>query len=315
MGQPIPESGSAEEIEASLSVIDQLVRKEELGIRLKRLQVMIRRLRRNSLSFGASIVILAITFIALFAPFIAPYDPNATDANQVMLSVSRHHLMGTDIYGRDVLSRVIHGARVDLLVALVATLIALGISSFLGSLSGYAGGWLDHLLMRIIDTVMSFPSFILAMGITAALGNNLINVVIAIAITHIPIYTRLIRGEMLHIREREYAEAARTVGNPRSRIIFYHLLPNCFPPVIVQATLAMGWAILTVAGLSFIGLGIQPPASEWGYMTAEGATYIVSGEWWIFLFPGLAIMITVLSFNMVGDALRDILDPRMRGVR
>ena len=298
-----------------MSVIAQLVKKEELEIRLKRFQVMIRRLRRNSLSFGAVIVILGITFIALFAPLIAPYDPNATDANQVMLSVSRHHLMGTDIYGRDVLSRVIHGARVDLLVALVATLIALGISSFLGSLSGYAGGWLDHLLMRIIDTVMSFPSFILAMGITAALGNNLINVVIAIAITHIPIYTRLIRGEMLHIREREYAEAARTVGNPRSRIIFYHLLPNCFPPVIVQATLAMGWAILTVAGLSFIGLGIQPPASEWGYMTAEGATYIVSGEWWIFLFPGLAIMITVLSFNMVGDALRDILDPRMRGVR
>ncbi len=276
---------------------------------------MIRRLRRNSLSFGASIMILGITFIALFAPFIAPYDPNATDASQAMLSVSRHHLMGTDIYGRDILSRVIYGARIDLLVALVATLIALGISSFLGSLSGYAGGWLDHFLMRIIDTVMSFPSFILAMGITAALGNNLINVVIAIAITHIPIYTRLIRGEMLHIREREYAEAARTVGNPRSRIIFYHLLPNCFPPVIVQATLAMGWAILTVAGLSFIGLGIQPPASEWGYMTAEGATYIVSGEWWIFLFPGLAIMITVLSFNMVGDALRDILDPRMRGVR
>jgi peptide/nickel transport system permease protein len=315
MAWPIPESGSAEEIEAFLSVIAQLVKKEELEIRLKRFQVMVRRLRRNSLSFGAVIVILGITFIALFAPLIAPYDPNATDANQVMLSVSRHHLMGTDIYGRDVLSRVIHGARVDLLVALVATLIALGISSFLGSLSGYAGGWLDHLLMRIIDTVMSFPSFILAMGITAALGNNLINVVIAIAITHIPIYTRLIRGEMLHIREREYAEAARTVGNPRSRIIFYHLLPNCFPPVIVQATLAMGWAILTVAGLSFIGLGIQPPASEWGYMTAEGATYIVSGEWWIFLFPGLAIMITVLSFNMVGDALRDILDPRMRGVR
>jgi peptide/nickel transport system permease protein len=298
-----------------LSVIDRLVRKEELEIRLKRFQVMIRRLRRNSLSFGASIVILAITFIALFAPFIAPYDPNATNANQAMFSVSRHHLMGTDIFGRDVLSRVIHGSRVDLLVALVATLIALAISSFLGSLSGYAGGWLDHLLMRIIDTVMSFPSFILAMGITAALGNKLINVVIAIAITHIPIYTRLIRGEMLHIREMEYAEAARTVGNSRFRIIFYHLLPNCFPPVIVQATLAMGWAILTVAGLSFIGLGIQPPTSEWGYMTAEGATYIVSGEWWIFLFPGLAIMITVLSFNMVGDALRDILDPRMRGIR
>ena len=268
-----------------MGVIDRLVRKEDMRIRLKRLQIMLRRLRRNSLSFGALIVILGITLMALFAPLVAPYDPNATDANQAMLSVSRHHPMGTDIFGRDILSRVIHAARVDLLVALVATIVALAISSFLGSLSGYSGGWLDHLVMRIIDTVMSFPSFILAMGITAALGNNLINVVMAIAITHIPIYTRLIRGEMLHIREMEYAEAARTVGNPRSRIIFYHLLPNCFPPVIVQATLAMGWAILTVAGLSFIGLGIQPPASEWGYMTAEGATYIVSGEWWIFLFP------------------------------
>lgn len=298
-----------------MGVADQLVRKEDTRIRWKRLRIMLRRLRRNSLSFGALIIIFGIILMALFAPLIAPYDPNATDANQAMLSISRQHPMGTDIFGRDILSRVIHGARVDLLVALVATIIALAISSFLGSLSGYSGGWLDHLVMRIIDTVMSFPSFILAMGITAALGNKLINVVMAIAITHIPIYTRLIRGEMLHIRDLEYAEAARTVGNPRSRIIFYHLLPNCFPPVIVQATLAMGWAILTVAGLSFIGLGIQPPASEWGYMTAEGASYIVSGEWWIFLFPGLAIMITVFCFNMVGDALRDILDPRMRGIR
>jgi len=296
-------------------MIDQLVKKEGALIRLRRLQAVLRRLRRNPLSFGALIVIFGITLMAIFAPLIAPYDPNATDASQALLSVSRQHPMGTDIFGRDILSRVIYASRVDLLVALVATIIALGIGSILGSLSGYSGGWLDHLVMRIIDTVMSFPSFILAMGITAALGNRLINVVIAIAITHIPIYTRLIRGEMLHIREMEYADAARTVGNPRSRIIFYHLLPNCFPPVIVQATLAMGWAILTVAGLSFIGLGIQPPASEWGYMTAEGANYIVSGEWWIFLFPGLAIVITVLSFNMVGDALRDVLDPRMRGIR
>ena len=282
---------------------------------MKRLRTFLRRLRRNSLSFASLIIILAITLVAVAAPLIAPYDPNATDAGSGLLSVSIRHPMGTDIFGRDVLSRVIHAARVDLLIALVSTIIALGIGSLLGSVSGYSGGWIDHLVMRIVDTVMSFPSFVLAMGITAALGNKLMNVIFAIAITHIPIYTRLIRGEMLHIREMEYAEAARTVGNPKYRIIFYHLLPNCFPPVIVQATLAMGWAILTVAGLSFIGLGIQPPASEWGYMTAEGATYIVSGEWWVFLFPGLAIMITVLCFNMVGDALRDILDPRMRGIR
>ncbi len=298
-----------------MTSIARLIEKEELAIRWKRLKLGFRRLRRNSLSFAALIVIGAIAGMAILAPLISPYDPNATDSNQAMSSVSLQHPMGTDIFGRDILSRVIHGARVDLLVALGATLIALAISSGLGSLSGYSGGWIDHTLMRVIDTIMSFPSFILAMGITAALGNKLINVVIAIAITHIPIYTRLIRGEMLRIREMEYAEAARTVGNPKSRIIFYHLLPNCFPPVIVQATLAMGWAILTVAGLSFIGLGIQPPLSEWGYMTAEGANYIVSGEWWIFLFPGLAIMLTVLSFNMVGDALRDVLDPRMRGIR
>jgi len=288
---------------------------EKSTTHFRQLRLILKRLRRNTLSFAAGIVILAITLMAIFAPLLAPYDPNATDANQALQSVSRQHWMGTDIFGRDILSRVIFAARVDLLIALVATLIALALGSFLGSISGYSGGWVDHLVMRIVDTVMSFPSFILAMGITAAMGNKLTNVVIAIAITHVPIYTRLIRGEMLHIREMEYAEAARTVGNPRSRIIFYHLLPNCFPPVIVQATLAMGWAILTVAGLSFIGLGIQPPASEWGYMTAEGATYIVSGEWWIFLFPGLAIMITVLCFNMVGDALRDVLDPRMRGLR
>jgi len=186
---------------------------------MKRLRTFLRRLRRNSLSFASLIIILAITLVAVAAPLIAPYDPNATDAGSGLLSVSLRHPMGTDIFGRDILSRVIHAARVDLLIALVATIIALGIGSLLGSVSGYSGGWLDHLVMRIVDTVMSFPSFVLAMGITAALGNKLMNVVFAIAITHIPIYTRLIRGEMLHIREMEYAEAARTVGNPRYRII------------------------------------------------------------------------------------------------
>ena len=153
------------------------------------------------------------------------------------------------------------------------------------------------------------------MGITAALGNSTANVVAAIAITHVPIYTRLIRGEMLKARETEYAEAARTVGNRPRQIVLIHLLPNCVPPLIVQATLAMGFAVLTVAALSFIGLGIQPPQSEWGQMTAEGAGYVVSGEWWLVLFPGLAIMATVLAFNLLGDTLRDVLDPRMRGVR
>jgi peptide/nickel transport system permease protein len=273
-----------------------------------------RRLSKNVMSLVAFGVIAAVALSAVAAPVIMPYDPDATDAEHALEAPSRRHWLGTDLYGRDQLTRIVYAGRVDLLVALAATAIALSLGAVLGAVSGYRGGWLDQLLMRVIDTIQAFPSFILAMGIAAALGNSVTNIVIAIAITHVPIYGRLIRGEMLRIREMEYAEAARTVGNRQRRIIFHHLLPNCFPPVIVQATLAMGFAILTVAALSYIGLGIRPPTSEWGAMTAEGAGYIVSGEWWVFLFPGVAIMATVLSFNLVGDALRDVLDPRMKGV-
>jgi len=270
-----------------------------------------RRLARNKLSFAALCAIVAVTLASL----LAPYDPDAPDAEATLASVSLRHPLGTDVYGRDQLSRVIHAGRVDLLVALSATAIALTLGSALGAAAGYRGGWGDQLVMRGVDAVMAFPAFILAMAITAALGNSTANVVAAIAITHVPIYTRLIRGEMLRVRETEYAEAARTVGNRPRQIVLYHLLPNCVPPLVVQATLAMGFAILTVAALSFIGLGIQPPQSEWGQMTAEGAGYVVSGEWWLVLFPGFAIMLTVLAFNLVGDTLRDLLDPRMRGVR
>lgn len=273
-----------------------------------------RRARRNGLSFAALVAIALIALLAVLAPWVAPYDPDATDAQAVLESPSLRHWLGTDIFGRDQLSRLIWAGRLDLLVAVSATSMALTFGTVLGAVAGYRGGLVDQVVMRLVDTIMAFPAFILAMGITAAAGNSTANVVVAIAITHVPIYTRLIRGEMLRVREMEYAEAARTAGNRQRRVIFYHLLPNCVPPVIVQATLAMGFAILTVAALSFIGLGIQPPQSEWGAMTAEGASYIVSGEWWIFLFPGLAIMVTVLAFNLIGDTLRDLLDPRMRGV-
>ena len=283
-------------------------------VRRSAAELLWRRLSRNVMSLVAFGVIAAVALAAVAAPVIMPYDPDAPDADHALEAPSRRHWLGTDLYGRDQLTRIVYAGRVDLLVALAATAIALSLGAVLGAVSGYRGGWLDQLLMRVIDTIQAFPSFILAMGIAAALGNSVTNIVIAIAITHVPIYGRLIRGEMLRIREMEYAEAARTVGNRQRRIIFHHLLPNCFPPVIVQATLAMGFAILTVAALSYIGLGIRPPTSEWGAMTAEGAGYIVSGEWWIFLFPGVAIMATVLSFNLVGDALRDVLDPRMKGL-
>jgi peptide/nickel transport system permease protein len=287
---------------------------EVVAARRRRAFVLWRRARRNTLSLAALVVVAALTLMALLAPWIAPYDPDAPDADAALHAPGWHHWLGTDLYGRDQLSRIVHASRLDLLVALSATVMALAVGIVLGSVSGYRGGFTDHVLMRVVDTVQAFPAFILAMGITAALGNTTTNVVIAIAITHVPIYTRLIRGEMLRLREMEYAEAARTVGNRERRIVFVHLLPNCFPPVVVQATLAMGFAILTIAALSFIGLGIRPPMSEWGAMTAEGASYIVSGEWWIFVFPGLAIMVTVLAFNLIGDSLRDLLDPRMRGV-
>ncbi|HZP36696.1 MAG TPA: ABC transporter permease [Methylomirabilota bacterium] len=274
-----------------------------------------RRLTANRLSFAALCVIALIAASAVLAPWVAPHDPDETDEEAMLAGVSPRHPLGTDVYGRDQLSRLIHAGRIDLLIALSATAVALTVGCALGTLAGYRGGWTDQAVMRAVDAVMAFPAFILAMGITAALGNTTANVAAAIAITHVPIYTRLIRGEMLKVRETEYAEAARTVGDRPCQIVFVHLLPNCVPPLIVQATLAMGFAILTVAALSFIGLGIQPPQSEWGQMTAEGAGYVVSGEWWLVLFPGLAIMLTVLAFNLVGDTLRDVLDPRMRGVR
>lgn len=287
-----------------------LMKPASATIRLVRL-----RIRRNWLSTIALAIIVAMILAALGADWIAPYDPDATDPEAALQSMSWRHWLGTDIYGRDLLSRIIHAARVDLTVAFGATAVALVIGSAIGAIAGHYRGLVDLIIMRCVDSVMAFPAFILAMAITAALGNSVGNVLLAIAITQIPNYLRLIRGEIFRIREMEYADAARVVGNPAWRIMFIHLLPNSLPPIIVQATLAMGYALLTMSALSFIGLGIQPPQSEWGSMTAEGAQFIVSGEWWLFLFPGLAIVIMVLAFNLVGDGLRDFLDPRMRGVR
>jgi peptide/nickel transport system permease protein len=273
------------------------------------------RIRRNWLSTIALAIIVAMILAALLANWIAPYDPDGTDPEAALQSVSWHHWLGTDIYGRDLLSRIIFAARVDLTVAFGATAVSLVIGSAVGAIAGHYRGLVDLIIMRCVDSVMAFPAFILAMAITAALGNSVGNVLMAIAITQVPNYLRLIRGEIFRIREMEYADAARVVGNPAWRIMFIHLLPNCLPPIIVQATLAMGYTLLTMSALSFLGLGIQPPQSEWGSMTAEGAQYIVTGEWWLFLFPGLAIVIMVLAFNLVGDGLRDFLDPRMRGSR
>jgi peptide/nickel transport system permease protein len=272
-----------------------------------------RRLLRNKLSLVAFCAIVLLIVIAVLAPWIAPSDPNEPDANAVLQRPSWSHVLGTDDFGRDELSRIIIASRVDLLVPIVSTLLALLIGSLIGALSGFRGGWVDQIVMRIMDAVMAFPTFVLAMGLTAAIGSSVTNLILVIAVTQVPAYLRQLRAEMLREREMEYAQAAQTVGNPTWRIVFIHLFPNCFPPLIVQATLAMGFALLTLAALSYIGLGIQPPNSEWGEMTSEGAGLMVTGQWWLSLFPGIAIVATVLIFNVVGDGLRDLLDPKMRG--
>ena len=272
-----------------------------------------RRLLRNKLSLVAFCAIVLLIIIAVLAPWIAPSDPNEPDANAVLQRPSWAHVLGTDDYGRDELSRILIASRVDLLVPIVSTLLALLIGSLIGALSGFRGGWVDQIVMRIMDAVMAFPAFVLAMGLTAAIGSSITNLILVIAVTQVPAYLRQLRAEMLREREMEYAQAAQTIGNPTWRIVFIHLFPNCFPTLIVQATLAMGFALLTLAGLSYIGLGIQPPDSEWGEMISEGASLMVTGYWWLSLFPGIAILMTVLIFNLVGDGLRDLLDPRTRG--
>ncbi|MGH8648801.1 MAG: ABC transporter permease, partial [Burkholderiales bacterium] len=219
---------------------------------------------------------------------------------------------GTDALGRDLLSRIIVATRLDFGIAVSAVAASFVAGAALGSLAGFYGGWADRVVGRLADTIMAFPLFVLAMGIVAALGNTVANIVLATAIINLPFYIRVARAEVNVRRNAGYVEAARLAGNSSLRILALHLFPNVLPPMMVQISLNMGWAILNAAGLSFIGLGVRPPQAEWGIMVAEGATYIISGEWWVALFPGAALMLAVFCFNLLGDGLRDIMDPRMR---
>jgi peptide/nickel transport system permease protein len=274
------------------------------------LRAGLRRLARNRLSLVGLVVLAVYAVGALLAPWISPYPPLATDAGATLRAPGLAHLLGTDQFGRDILSRVLHAARLDLFIALTAVGAAVLLGGLLGSLAGYFGGWVDTLVMRATDALMAFPLFILAMGIVAALGNSVANIIYATAAINTPFYTRMLRAEMRVKRQQEFVDAARCSGNSTTRIIVYHLLPNCVSPLVVQITLNLGWAILNAAGLSFIGLGVRPPDAEWGIMVSEGARFMVSGEWWVSFFPGLALMLAVLGFNLLGDGLRDILDPR-----
>jgi len=268
--------------------------------------------RRNPVTLLGFAGLIAIALIAIFAPLLVPYSPNYTDAANSLQPPSGRHLFGTGIFGEDIFSRVLFGSRYDLGIALGAVGIGLTFGSAIGAIAGYIGGAVDETLMRFMDMVQAFPSFILALAVAGALGPSLPNLIAAIAVTNVPIYARLMRARLLSIRESQYALAAVGVGNPRRRVLYVHLLPNSFSPIFVQSTLQSGYAILDAAGLSFIGLGIRLPTPEWGVMISLGVTRIISGQWWPSFFPGLAIVITVMCFNLIGDSLQDLLDPQRR---
>jgi peptide/nickel transport system permease protein len=266
----------------------------------------------NWITFGAFGLFLVFVLFAIFGEAIAPYNPLASNSAIALQPPSLSHWFGTDQLGRDVLSRVMVATRLDLGIAVMAVALSFVVGSLLGTCAGYFGGWADRLISRCIDTLMAFPLFVLAMGLVAALGNTVENIILATAVINLPLYTRVVRSEVLVRRDAGFVEAARLTGNGDWRIMAKHLFPNVLPVMMVHVSLNMGWAILNAAGLSFIGLGVQPPTPEWGIMVAEGATYIVSGEWWLVLFPGAVLMLAVFCFNLLGDGLRDLIDPRMR---
>ena len=263
----------------------------------------------NPLAMVGFIIIVAVFVLALLAPLISPNDPNDIQVKAILLGPSYSHWMGTDGLGRDVLSRMLHGGRVSLLVGLVAVGISTLIGIVLGAISGYYRGWVDTLIMRLVDVMLSIPSFFLILAVIAFLTPSIWNIMIVIGLTSWMGVTRLVRAEFLSMSGREFVLAARTLGAKDARLIFIHLLPNCLTPIIVSSVLGVASAVLMESGLSFLGLGVQAPQASWGNILTDGKEYI-QFAWWLSLFPGLAILITVLGYNLLGEGLRDALDPR-----
>jgi peptide/nickel transport system permease protein len=266
----------------------------------------------NPVTGFAFALFVLIVIAAVLGPSIVPYNPLSSDTAQALKPPNAHHWFGTDQLGRDVFSRVIVATRLDFFIAVASVALVFLMGGLAGVAAGFFGGWTDRVVGRIADTIMAFPLFVLAMGIVAALGNTVQNIVLATAIVNFPLYARIARAEANVRREAGFVEAARLSGNSDWRILAFQILPNVFPILVVQMSLTMGYAILNAAGLSFIGLGVRPPTPEWGIMVAEGATFMVSGEWWNAFFPGLALMVAVFCFNLLGDGLRDMVDPRKR---
>lgn len=269
------------------------------------------RLRQRPLAAVSMVVLLTVILAALTAPLLTPYDPNQMDLNAILVPPSSAHWLGTDELGRDIFSRIVHGARPSLLAGFGIVLIGSLFGILIGCLSGLLGGWVDNIIMRFIDVMMALPGLVVALALTAALGPSLFNAVLALGVLSIPAYTRVARGQTLSIREREYVLTARTLGAGTWHLVWRHVLPNVLPPVVIYMTFHLGSAILASSALSFIGLGMQPPDPEWGAIIGSGREYILA-HWWYSAFPGLAIIITATSINLLGDALRDWIDPKQR---
>lgn len=285
--------------------------RRRISFMVQRTGVVTRALLRHKSALAGSALLLFFLTIALLANHLSPYNPLEQDLPGRLSPPSSSHLLGTDDLGRDLLSRIMHGARISLTVGLASVTIALSLGVFLGSIAGYYGGRVDMILMRIVEIMMSFPSILLAIGIVAILGPALHHAMIAIGIVAIPVYARLTRACVLTVKELDYVLAARAVGLTDARILFSHILPNCLPPLLVQASLGIASAILDAAGLSFLGLGAQPPTPEWGAILTDTVKYLQTAPW-VVIFPGIAIMGTVMGFNLLGDGLREALDPRMK---
>ncbi|GGK16961.1 peptide ABC transporter substrate-binding protein [Caldalkalibacillus thermarum] len=277
----------------------------------KNWKLFYKKLSKNKAAMAGGILIVILVIIALFPSLFATHDPLAQNLQNKLAKPSSEHWLGTDHLGRDIYSRIIYGTQITLYVGFVSVLIGAFFGVLLGIISGYYGGWIDALIMRIMDVLLAFPGILLALAIVSALGPDMINVIIAVAIFAVPTFARIVRGSTLAVRKMEYIEAIRALGARDGKIIFQHILPNVMSPIIVQGTLYIASAILIASGLSFLGLGAQPPTPEWGAMLAGGRNYIWDAPH-VSLYPGIAIVVSVLAFNLLGDGLRDALDPRMK---
>ncbi|WP_129688162.1 nickel transporter permease [Gottfriedia acidiceleris] len=279
--------------------------------KLKRWKVFYKKFKKNKLALVGGYIVLFYILVAIFAPLISPKDPFAIDLMNKLQTPSLEHWMGTDDKGRDILSRIIYGSRLSISVGFISVLFGAIFGITLGLLAGYYGKWVDTIIMRVVDVLLAFPGILLALAIISALGPSLINVMVAVGIFSIPTFARIVRGSTLSVRKLEYIDAIRSLGATDATIIFKHIFPNILSPIIVQATLKLATAILSAAGLSYLGLGAQPPSPEWGAMLSSGRDYLFTAPH-IALFPGIAISTLVLGFNIFGDGLRDALDPRMK---